>query len=71
MKFLNSIEFRNFNIDMGKLNEISPEELSEIMKPGAAGVLVMTKSGEFYLQKEPEGQNTYHHIGRFHRVSQM
>jgi 8-oxo-dGTP pyrophosphatase MutT (NUDIX family) len=51
MKFLNSIEFRNFNIDMGKLNEISPEELSEIMKPGAAGVLVMTKSGEFLLTK--------------------
>lgn len=36
---------------MNKLNQISPEELSEIMKPGAAGVLVMTKGGEFLLTK--------------------
>jgi len=36
---------------MAKINQISPEELSKIMKPGAAGLLVMTKAGEFLLTK--------------------
>lgn len=36
---------------MQKINEITPEELSQIKKPAAAGVLVMTKDGQFLLTK--------------------
>jgi 8-oxo-dGTP pyrophosphatase MutT (NUDIX family) len=36
---------------MPNINHISPEELSKIMKPGAAGILTMTASGEFLLAK--------------------
>jgi len=36
---------------MANINYISPDELSKIVKPGAAGVLVMTASGEFLLTK--------------------
>jgi len=36
---------------MANINHITPEQLSKIMKPGAAGVLVMTASGEFLLTK--------------------
>jgi len=36
---------------MPNINHISPEELSKIIKPGAAGILTMTTSGEFLLTK--------------------
>ena len=36
---------------MNKITHITPEELSEIKKPAASGVLVMTDSGEFLLTK--------------------
>lgn len=36
---------------MQKINEITPEQLSSIKKPAAAGVLVMTKDGQFLLTK--------------------
>jgi len=36
---------------MSNINHISPEELSNIINPGAAGVLVMTSGGEFLLTK--------------------
>lgn len=36
---------------MTNINHISPEELSKIMRPGAAGILTMTESGEFLLTK--------------------
>ncbi len=36
---------------MPNINHISPEELSKIMKPGAAGVLTVNASGEFLLTK--------------------
>jgi len=42
---------------MAKINQISPEELSKIMKPGAAGLLVMTKAGEFLLTKRTSRAN--------------
>lgn len=36
---------------MATLNDITPEELSQVTKPGAAGVLTMTKDGHFLLTK--------------------
>lgn len=36
---------------MGNITDITPEQLSKIMKPGAAGVLTITKDGEFLLTK--------------------
>jgi len=36
---------------VSKINEITPEQLSKIMKPGAAGVLTLTKDGHFLLTK--------------------
>lgn len=36
---------------MPDINYITPEQLSKINKPGAAGVLTMTASGEFLLTK--------------------
>lgn len=36
---------------MHKINEITPEELSLVKKPAAAGILVMTKDGQFLLTK--------------------
>lgn len=36
---------------MANINYIKPEELSRIMKPGAAGVLTITAPGEFLLTK--------------------
>lgn len=36
---------------MSTINYISPEELSQVTKPGAAGILVMTADGEFLLTK--------------------
>lgn len=36
---------------MYKINHITPEELSQITKPPAAGLLVMTTDGEFLLTK--------------------
>jgi len=36
---------------MSTISNISPEELSQVTKPGAAGVLVMTADGEFLLTK--------------------
>ena len=40
---------------MKKLNEITPEELSSIKKPAAAGLLVMTKNQEFLLARRSPG----------------
>jgi len=36
---------------MANINNITPEQLSKIMNPGAAGILTMTTSGEFLLTK--------------------
>ena len=36
---------------MSIISNISPEELSQVTKPGAAGILVMTADGEFLLTK--------------------
>lgn len=36
---------------MWKINDITPEELSQIKKPAAAGILVMNKAGEFLLTR--------------------
>lgn len=36
---------------MNKINNITPEELSEINKPAASGVLVMTENKQFLLTK--------------------
>ena len=36
---------------MPNINHITPEQLSIIIKPGAAGILTMTASGEFLLTK--------------------
>jgi len=36
---------------MANINDITPEELSKIKKPGASGVLVVTTGGEFLLTK--------------------
>lgn len=36
---------------MANINHITPEQLSKIIKPGAAGILTMTASGEFLLTK--------------------
>ena len=36
---------------MANINYITPEELSNIKKPAASGVLVMTNDGEFLLTK--------------------
>lgn len=36
---------------MPNINYISPDQLSKIIKPGAAGILAMTASGEFLLTK--------------------
>lgn len=36
---------------MNKINHITPEELSKIKKPAAAGILVLNKNGEFLLTK--------------------
>ena len=36
---------------MPKINSISPEELSKICRPGAAGILVVTTNGEYLLTK--------------------
>jgi 8-oxo-dGTP pyrophosphatase MutT (NUDIX family) len=36
---------------MANINHITPDQLSKIIKPGAAGVLTMTTSGEFLLTK--------------------
>jgi 8-oxo-dGTP pyrophosphatase MutT (NUDIX family) len=36
---------------MPNINHITPEQLSKIIKPGAAGILTMTASGEFLLTK--------------------
>jgi 8-oxo-dGTP pyrophosphatase MutT (NUDIX family) len=36
---------------MAKINNIEPEELSKIYKPGAAGVLTVNENGEFLLTK--------------------
>ena len=36
---------------MNKINYITPEELSEIKKPAASGVLVMTENKQFLLTK--------------------
>ena len=36
---------------MANINNITPEQLSKIMTPGAAGILTMTTSGEFLLTK--------------------
>jgi ADP-ribose pyrophosphatase YjhB (NUDIX family) len=36
---------------MSTINNITPEQLSEIKKPAASGVLTLTKDGEFLLTK--------------------
>lgn len=36
---------------MPKINLISPEELSKIYRPGAAGILTVTSNGEYLLTK--------------------
>lgn len=36
---------------MSTISNISPEELSQVTKPGAAGILVMNGDGEFLLTK--------------------
>lgn len=36
---------------MSTISNISPEELSQVTKPGAAGILVMNDDGEFLLTK--------------------
>jgi 8-oxo-dGTP pyrophosphatase MutT (NUDIX family) len=36
---------------MSTISNISPEELSQVTKPGAAGILVVTADGEFLLTK--------------------
>lgn len=45
---------------MSTINHISTEELSRIIKPGAAGILAMTTSGEFLLTKRT---HTAHYLG--------
>ena len=45
---------------MSDINHISPEQLSKIIKPGAAGVLTMTASGEFLLTKR---NSKAHYLG--------
>ena len=45
---------------MSTINHISPEQLSKIIKPGAAGVLVMTSGGEFLLTKR---NSKAHYLG--------
>jgi len=42
---------------MPNINYISPDELSNIVKPGAAGILTMTTSGEFLLTKRNSKAN--------------
>lgn len=42
---------------MSTINHISTEELSRIIKPGAAGILAMTTSGEFLLTKRTHKAN--------------
>jgi 8-oxo-dGTP pyrophosphatase MutT (NUDIX family) len=39
---------------VAKINNITPEEMSQIRKPAAAGVLVMTKYGEFLLTQRSD-----------------
>lgn len=39
---------------MSTINHISPEELSQIRKPAAAGVLVMNSAGEFLLTQRTD-----------------
>jgi 8-oxo-dGTP pyrophosphatase MutT (NUDIX family) len=45
---------------MPDINHIAPEQLSKITKPGAAGVLTMTASGEFLLTKR---NSKAHYLG--------
>ncbi len=45
---------------MPNINHISPEQLSKIIKPGAAGILAMTASGEFLLTKR---NSKAHYLG--------
>jgi len=45
---------------MANINHISPEELSKIKKPGAAGILAMTAGGEFLLTKR---NSKAHYLG--------
>lgn len=39
---------------MNKINHITPEELSKIRKPAAAGVLVLNSEGEFLLTQRTD-----------------
>lgn len=39
---------------MSTINHITPEELSQIRKPAAAGVLVMNSAGEFLLTQRTD-----------------
>lgn len=39
---------------MSKINHITPEELSQIKKPAAAGVLVINSQGEFLLTQRTD-----------------
>ncbi len=50
---------------MPNINHISPEQLSQIHKPGAAGILVMTDSGEFLLTKR---NSKAHYLGGYWSV---
>ena len=45
---------------MSTINHITPEQLGKIIKPGAAGVLVMTADGEFLLAKR---NSKAHYLG--------
>jgi 8-oxo-dGTP pyrophosphatase MutT (NUDIX family) len=50
---------------MHDINHITPEQLSKIIKPGAAGVLAMTTSGEFLLTKR---NSKAHYLGGYWSV---
>lgn len=50
---------------MYSINNISPEELSNIHKPGASGILTMTSNGEFLLTKRT---SKAHYLGGYWSV---
>jgi len=50
---------------MSTISNISPEELSQVTKPGAAGILVMTADGEFLLTKRT---SKAHYLGGYWSV---
>jgi 8-oxo-dGTP pyrophosphatase MutT (NUDIX family) len=50
---------------MSTINNITPEQLGKIVKPGAAGILVMTANGEFLLAKRT---SKAHYLGGYWSV---